>query len=124
MHFKCCSFSFEIFTLWYCFFCSYHPHNLFLQKLIFLDTADGVATVLRPYWSEATGDHAKVVQAQEDMLEIVPPGTSKGNGVRMLIDHLGITAKEVQSDATLVSIFSQLLPSFDLLRFLKKFQFS
>ncbi|XP_021907564.1 uncharacterized protein LOC110821908 isoform X1 [Carica papaya] len=68
-----------------------------IQKLIFLDTADGVATVLRPYWSEATGDHAKVVQAQEDMLEIVPPGTSKGNGVRMLIDHLGITAKEVMA---------------------------
>lgn len=65
--------------------------------MIFLDTAEGVATNLRPYWSEATGDRANVVQAVPDMLEIVPPGTSKGSGVRMLLDHLGITAKEVYS---------------------------
>lgn len=68
---------------------------LILQKLVFLDSAEKVATTLRPYWSEATGDHASVVQAVPDMLEIVPHGTSKGNGVKLLLDHLGATSDEV-----------------------------
>ena len=63
--------------------------------MIFLDTAERVASTLRPYWSEATKGRATVVQAVSDMLEIVPLGTSKGNGVTMLLDHLGVTAKEV-----------------------------
>ncbi|KAL5850520.1 hypothetical protein ACOSQ3_008573 [Xanthoceras sorbifolium] len=68
-----------------------------IQKLIFLGTAEGVATTLRPYWSEATKDRANVVQAIPDMLEIVPLGTSKGSGVRMLLDHLGVTTKEIMA---------------------------
>ncbi|XP_062164021.1 endoribonuclease YBEY, chloroplastic isoform X2 [Alnus glutinosa] len=68
-----------------------------IQKLIFLDTSAGVSTTLRPYWSEATRDRATVVQAVPDMLEIVPLGTSKGSGVKMLLDHLGSTAKEVMA---------------------------
>lgn len=60
-----------------------------------MHTVEGVASTLRPYWSEATMNRASVVQAQEDMLEIVPPGTSKGSGVKMLLDHLGATANEV-----------------------------
>ncbi|KAL2544813.1 haloacid dehalogenase-like hydrolase family protein [Forsythia ovata] len=68
-----------------------------IQKVIFLDTAEGVSTTLRPYWADATGDHASVVQAVPDMLEIVPSGTSKGSGVRMLLDHLGVTPKEVMA---------------------------
>lgn len=68
-----------------------------IQKLIFLDTAEGVATTLRPYWSEATRDRATVVQAVPDMLEIVPSGTSKGSGVKMLLDHLGVTANEIMA---------------------------
>lgn len=63
--------------------------------MIFVDTAEGVATALRPYWSQATKDRANVVQAVPDMLEIVPPGTSKGSGVKMLLDHLQISPKEV-----------------------------
>ncbi|XP_021804272.1 uncharacterized protein LOC110748621, partial [Prunus avium] len=66
-----------------------------IQKLVFMDTPEGVTTALRPYWSEATGDSARVVQTVPDMLEIVPPGTSKGSGVNMLLGHLGITPKEV-----------------------------
>ena len=77
-----------------------------LQKLIFFDTAEGIATNLRPYWSEATRDRASVIQAVPDMLEIVPFGTSKGSGVKMLLDHLGVNAKEVQN------IFSHLVSSF------------
>ena len=60
-----------------------------------MDTAEGVSTTLRPYWTEATGDRATVVQTVPDMLELVPPGTSKGSGVKMLLDHLTITPKEV-----------------------------
>ncbi|VVB09029.1 unnamed protein product [Arabis nemorensis] len=66
-----------------------------IQKVIFMDTTEGVSSVIRPYWSEATGDRANVVQAQSDMLEIVPPGTSKGNGVKMLLDHLGVSPDEI-----------------------------
>ncbi|CAA3025004.1 endoribonuclease YBEY, chloroplastic [Olea europaea subsp. europaea] len=68
-----------------------------IQIQIFLDTAQGVSTTLRALWAEATGDHASVVQAVPDMLEIVPFGTSKGIGVRMLFDHLGITPEEVMA---------------------------
>ncbi|GFZ17183.1 haloacid dehalogenase-like hydrolase family protein [Actinidia rufa] len=73
-----------------------------IQKMIFLDTAEGVATTLRPHWSEATSDRATVVQAQPDMLEIVPPGTSKGSGVKMLLDHLGVNAKEMEEKEKLM----------------------
>ncbi|KAL4283736.1 hypothetical protein GQ457_16G001350 [Hibiscus cannabinus] len=68
-----------------------------IQKLIFFDTAEGIATNLRPYWSKATGDHANVVQAVPDMLEIVPFGTSKGSGVKLLLDHLGVSSKEIMA---------------------------
>ncbi|EHA8590481.1 endoribonuclease YBEY, chloroplastic [Cocos nucifera] len=68
-----------------------------VQKLIFLDTAEGVSSTLRPHWTEATKGRAGVIQAMPDMLEIVPDGTSKGNGVKMLLDHLGVTAKEVMA---------------------------
>nr|XP_010914881.1 endoribonuclease YBEY, chloroplastic isoform X2 [Elaeis guineensis] len=68
-----------------------------VQKLIFLDTAEGVSSTLRPHWTKATKGRAGIVQAMPDMLEIVPHGTSKGNGVKMLLDHLGVTAKEVMA---------------------------
>nr|AAC42243.1 hypothetical protein [Arabidopsis thaliana] len=67
------------------------------KKVIFMDTTEGVSSVIRPYWSEATGDRANVVQAQSDMLEIVPPGTSKGNGVKMLLNHLGVSPDEIMA---------------------------
>lgn len=63
--------------------------------MIFMDTAQRVANTLRPHWSDATRGRATVVQAVPDMLEIVPLGTSKGNGVKVLLDHLGVTANEV-----------------------------
>ena len=77
------------------FNCGSLMHAIGIQKVLFLDTAYGVATTLRPYWSEATGDRANVVQAQADMLEIVPPRTSKGSGVKLLLDHLGVSPNEV-----------------------------
>ncbi|XP_021776420.1 uncharacterized protein LOC110740241 [Chenopodium quinoa] len=68
-----------------------------VQKLVFLDTAERVETAIRPYWSEAAGNHASVVQAIPDMLEIVPHGTSKGNGVKWLLQHLGVSAEEIMA---------------------------
>ncbi|KAL6006056.1 hypothetical protein ACLOJK_040101 [Asimina triloba] len=68
-----------------------------VQKLIFLATAETVATTLRPHWSKVTKGRAGVVQAQPDMLEILPSGVSKGLGVKMLLDHLGVKAEEVMA---------------------------
>ncbi|KAG8657305.1 endoribonuclease YBEY, chloroplastic isoform X2 [Manihot esculenta] len=68
-----------------------------IQKMLFFDTAESVSTSLRPYWLEATGGRANVVQAVPDMLELVPRGTSKGSGVKLLLDHLGVTTKEVMA---------------------------
>jgi len=50
---------------------------------------------LRPYWSNATKGRAAVVQAVPDMLEVVPLGTCKGKGVRVLLYHLGISNEKV-----------------------------
>ncbi|XP_028208257.1 endoribonuclease YBEY, chloroplastic-like isoform X3 [Glycine soja] len=68
-----------------------------IQKMIFLDTDQRVDVTLRPYWSDATKGRASVVQAVPYMLEIVPVGTSKGNGVKVLLDHFGVTAKEIMA---------------------------
>ncbi|EPS68728.1 hypothetical protein M569_06040, partial [Genlisea aurea] len=68
-----------------------------IQKLLFLDTREGVESTLRPYWEEASRGRASVVQAVPDMLEIVPSGTSKGRGVKLLLDHLGVTSEEVMA---------------------------
>jgi hydroxymethylpyrimidine pyrophosphatase-like HAD family hydrolase len=51
--------------------------------------------VLRPHWARLIEGRAHVVQAQPDMLELVPPATSKGNGVKILLNHLGISTDEV-----------------------------
>lgn len=78
--------------------------NCYLQKLLFLDTIEGISCTLRPYWAEATNGRAKVVQAQPDMLEIVPAGTSKGNGVKILLNHLGVSEKEASNPFHLSSL--------------------
>ncbi|KAL0394126.1 UNVERIFIED_CONTAM: Endoribonuclease YBEY, chloroplastic [Sesamum latifolium] len=68
-----------------------------IQKLLLLDTCEGIARTLRPYWAEATQGRACVVQAVPGMLELVPPGSSKGSGVGVLLDHLGVTPKEIMA---------------------------
>ncbi|GJM93193.1 hypothetical protein PR202_ga09730 [Eleusine coracana subsp. coracana] len=66
-----------------------------IQKVLFLETPEGISSALRPHWAKAIEGRAHVVQAQPDMLEIVPPATSKGNGVKILLNHLGIGPDEV-----------------------------
>ncbi|MCO5563008.1 hypothetical protein L7F22_016644 [Adiantum nelumboides] len=71
--------------------------NFQIQKLLFADTADEVSKVIRPYWSKELGDLARCVQAQDDMLEIIPVGSSKGKGVKILLDDLGVDPEEVMA---------------------------
>ncbi|VAH63575.1 unnamed protein product [Triticum turgidum subsp. durum] len=68
-----------------------------IQKLVFIGTSEGVSSTLRPYWTKAIEERAGVLQAQPDMLELVPPATSKGTGVKILLDHLCISPDEVMA---------------------------
>uniref|UniRef100_N1R2I3 Phosphatase yidA n=1 Tax=Aegilops tauschii TaxID=37682 RepID=N1R2I3_AEGTA len=68
-----------------------------IQKLVFIGTSEGVSSTLRPYWTKAIKERAGVLQAQPDMLELVPPATSKGTGVKILLDHLCISPDEVMA---------------------------
>jgi len=70
-----------------------HP----IQKLLFYDTERGISDVIRPFWtSQLSAADAALTQAVPDMLEILPPGQSKGSGVQILLDSLGIHPEEVR----------------------------
>ena len=62
-----------------------------LQKLLFFSNVEEDLSVLAQHWSELTEGKACVVKAQPSALEIVPLNASKGGGIRVLLDHLGIT---------------------------------
>uniref|UniRef100_A0A0D9VDZ1 Uncharacterized protein n=1 Tax=Leersia perrieri TaxID=77586 RepID=A0A0D9VDZ1_9ORYZ len=68
-------------------------HNLHHEpkKLLFLDNVDDDSSVLRQHWSELTQGRARVIKAHSNTTEIVPLNVSKGSGIRILLDHLGIT---------------------------------
>ncbi|ONM38371.1 haloacid dehalogenase-like hydrolase family protein [Zea mays] len=76
--------------------CSLTCHVFHIQKVLFLETPERISSALRPYWAKAIEGRAHVVQAQPDMLELVPPATSKGNGVKVLLNHLSISPDEVE----------------------------
>ncbi|GKC27980.1 endoribonuclease YBEY, chloroplastic, partial [Tanacetum coccineum] len=65
------------------------------NKMLFSHIVEGLAGTLRPYWFEATMGRASAVQAYPDMIEIMPVGSMKGSGMRMLLDHFGIAPNEV-----------------------------
>lgn len=54
-----------------------------------------VIGALRERLEAHLGDSATLVQAVNNMLEIVPPGSSKGRGLKRLLDDLGIPAEHV-----------------------------
>uniref|UniRef100_A0ACD5Z8G1 Uncharacterized protein n=1 Tax=Avena sativa TaxID=4498 RepID=A0ACD5Z8G1_AVESA len=62
-----------------------------IQKLLFLANAEEDLSVLTRHWSELTEGKACVIKAQPNALEIVPLNASKDSGIRVLLDHLGIT---------------------------------
>jgi rRNA maturation RNase YbeY len=68
-----------------------------IQKVIYLDTAERVATFLRPHWSLALRGRATVVQALPEMMEVLPSGISKGLGVELLLKHLDVNVDEVMA---------------------------
>lgn len=71
--------------------------NYQIQKLLFADTAEQVSNVIRPFWTKELGHLARCVQAQDDMLEIIPVGSSKGKGVKILLENLGVHPDEVMA---------------------------
>lgn len=68
-----------------------------ISKLLFYDTPEGVRDFIRPHWAAAVGGRATLTQAVPDMLEILPHGASKGAGVQILLDHLGVRPDEVMA---------------------------
>lgn len=63
--------------------------GLRIHKLILMDTTDAIDRV-RPDMEQLIGEQATLTQALPDMLEVLPAGASKGNGVEILLKHLGI----------------------------------
>ncbi|CAL5023054.1 unnamed protein product [Urochloa decumbens] len=62
-----------------------------IQKLLLFDGAEEDLSVLRQYCSELTEGKARVLKMQPNTIDIVPLNASKGGGIRILLDHLGIT---------------------------------
>jgi len=60
-----------------------------LQKLLLFDSAEEDSSVLRLHCSELT--EGRVLKMQPNTIDIVPLHASKGGGIRILLDHLGIT---------------------------------
>eukprot|EP00741_Cyanophora_paradoxa_P025762 tig00000391_g24859.t1 len=71
------------------------PHLPF-HKMLVLDEPDAISR-LRVEMEEAMEGHATCVQAMDNMLEILPLGASKGDGVERLIDLLGHSWDEVMA---------------------------
>ncbi|KQJ94117.1 hypothetical protein BRADI_3g08610v3 [Brachypodium distachyon] len=62
-----------------------------IQKLRFLGNAEEDLSVLAQHWSKVTEGKARVIKPQSNAIEIVSSNSSKGGGIRILLDHLGIT---------------------------------
>ncbi|GJN21063.1 hypothetical protein PR202_gb08510 [Eleusine coracana subsp. coracana] len=62
-----------------------------IQKLLFFDNVEEGSSVLVRHCSELTKGKARVIQIQPHCIEIVPHNASKGHGLRILLDHLGMT---------------------------------
>ncbi|KAF3333386.1 Endoribonuclease YbeY [Carex littledalei] len=68
--------------------------NPSIQKLAFLRTTSN-SSMLQTHLLEMTKGRAHIVETHPDMLEIVPLGVSKSNGIKILLDHLEIDSDEV-----------------------------
>ncbi|KAK3242116.1 hypothetical protein CYMTET_48163 [Cymbomonas tetramitiformis] len=68
-----------------------------VNKMLFCMEPEQVQAELRPYWAAALHDRAAVVQAVPNMLEILPLGSSKGAGVEILLQRMGVPAREVMA---------------------------
>ena len=68
-----------------------------LNKLIVLAPPGRHTDELRPLLSEMLGESASLTMAIPTMLEVLPKGGSKGEGVKVLLDRLGVSPEEVMA---------------------------
>lgn len=68
-------------------------NKITMNKLLVSDEVNTAAT--RRALEQLVGDRAIVLQAVKEYLEILPPNTSKGKGLRHLLTHLNIDLTEV-----------------------------
>mmetsp|Transcript_29076 Transcript_29076/g.38232 ORF Transcript_29076/g.38232 Transcript_29076/m.38232 type:complete len:352 (-) Transcript_29076:225-1280(-) len=60
------------------------------HKMILMGNDADQITSIRPAVEKLVGSEAVITQALGDMLEVLPPGGSKGDGVSQLLNHLNI----------------------------------
>lgn len=60
-----------------------------LNKMIFMADGSRIDEV-RPHIQKRIGHLCHLTQAQDNMLEVLPPDANKGDGVRRLLKHLGV----------------------------------
>lgn len=65
-----------------------------INKLIIMAEPDEINRV-RPYVESKIGSDGHLTQAQGNMLEVLPPGASKGLGVRHFLDYMKIPSDNV-----------------------------
>ena len=67
--------------------------NIKANKVIIL-ADESELTRIRPALAQYLGDEASITKAVPGMLEVLPFGASKGEGVRRLLDHYNIALDE------------------------------
>lgn len=67
-----------------------------INKLMLLDWADRLPA-LRARLNRMLGARVTLVQAVAHSLEVLPPGASKGSGLKVVLDHLGIDPQNVMA---------------------------
>lgn len=65
-----------------------------IHKVILLGAPQQI-TAIRPDLQKFVGDNATLTQAQTDMVEVLPKGASKGEGVKKLLEALNIHTHNV-----------------------------
>lgn len=77
-----------------------------LNKFIYM-AEPAVIDEVRPLVEERLGDIGDFTQAQSNMLEVLPPNASKGNGVRRLLKSLDIPLEHVLAIGDAENVCSQ-----------------
>lgn len=74
-----------------------------VRKLLFMSNDAGlIRSNVLPHWSSAFASRpelagAELMQAVPTMLEVVPSGVNKWEGLRVLLNHMGMTADELMA---------------------------
>jgi Cof subfamily protein (haloacid dehalogenase superfamily) len=67
-----------------------------VNKFIIVSTKERIDQI-RPQLEQTIGQEATIVQALDYMVEILPPGASKGDGLRRVLAHLQIDPARVMA---------------------------